>query len=467
MADDRGPVREIAWVEVFPWLSLLRAIRVALDIRKLLVAAVGLLLMAAGWWALAGVFSGSNDEWLLDHREQYRAWPWEWSGEGGWLMTLPLRRAAADHGLAENWLTRNPVFEAWETLSRPLRELFRWDLTRTSFAFVLLAALWTVLVWTACGGIITRLAAVELSQDERCGLGAAARHVRARWTSYAWAPLLPVVIALVVGLLWFLPGLVVRYDAGLVVGGIGWGLVLLAGLFLAALAVGLALGWPLMWATVSVEGTDAFDAISRSYSYVFQRPLHYAFYALVATILGVLGWLFVAVFAAAVVHLAAWTVSWGGGSARMRDVMAEVTTETRSHGEEVVKIRTEPWWAVLQANRLAEDASDDPQSGLSSLGRFGVELIGWWIRLVKLVAMGFTYSFFWTTATAVYLLLRYDADSTETDELFVEEGEERYGLPPLVTDDSGVPVVDEVDDEPERAADASTTEARSHGDDNG
>ena len=47
------------------------------------------------------------------------------------------------------------------------------------------------------------------------------------------------------------------------------------------LAVGLAAGWPLMWPTISSEGTDAFDALSRSYAYVYQRPLAYLLYAVI------------------------------------------------------------------------------------------------------------------------------------------------------------------------------------------
>ena len=50
---------------------------------------------------------------------------------------------------------------------------------------------------------------------------------------------------------------------------------------MALLLLGLAFGWPLMWATISTEGTDSFDALSRSYAYVFQRPLRYLFYVVV------------------------------------------------------------------------------------------------------------------------------------------------------------------------------------------
>ena len=88
------------------------------------------------------------------------------------------------------------------------------------------------------------------------------------------------------------------------------------------LLAGVLLGWPLMWATISVEGTDSFDALNRTYAYVFQRPLRYLFYAIVAAVIGWLGWIVVENFAASVIWLASWAASWGAGSARMQELTA-------------------------------------------------------------------------------------------------------------------------------------------------
>ena len=49
------------------------------------------------------------------------------------------------------------------------------------------------------------------------------------------------------------------------------------------------------------------------------------------------------------------------------------------------------------------------------------------------MATAFGYAFFWTAATAIYLLLRYDVDQSETDEVFVEE-EEEYDVPTAASD---------------------------------
>ncbi len=108
-----------------------------------------------------------------------------------------------------------------------------------------------------------------------------------------------------------------RLDLGVLIAGILWPLALLAGLFMALLLLALLFGWPLMWPTISSEGTDSFDALSRAWSYVYHRPLHYLFYVAVVAFLGGLGWLFVQNFAEAVVYLPQWAAGWGAGEGRV------------------------------------------------------------------------------------------------------------------------------------------------------
>src|SRR5262249_34484859 len=56
------------------------------------------------------------------------------------------------------------------------------------------------------------------------------------------------------------------------VDGLLWWVMLIIGLLMAVALVGLALGWPLMAPTVSAEGTDRWEAVSRSYSYPIPPP---------------------------------------------------------------------------------------------------------------------------------------------------------------------------------------------------
>ena len=56
----------------------------------------------------------------------------------------------------------------------------------------------------------------------------------------------------------------------------------------------------------------------------------------------------------------------------------------------------------------------------------------------------------------IYLLLRHDVDQVELDEVYTEEQEEVFGLPPISTDSAGVPGVSE-----DESSTAGTTEEKS------
>src|SRR5262249_58778459 len=93
-----------------------------------------------------------------------------------------------------------------------------------------------------------------------------------------------------------------------VVDGLGWPLVLLAGLAMAVVLVGLV-GWPMMYGTISAEGSDSFDALSRSYSYVYQSPWNYMWNCLVAVGYGTVVVFFVGFMGSMVIYMAKWGVS--------------------------------------------------------------------------------------------------------------------------------------------------------------
>ena len=166
-------------------------------------------------------------------------------------------------------------------------------------------------------------------------------------------------------------------------------------------------GWPLMWSAISTEGSDAFDAISRSYAYTYQRPLQYLAYASVALILGFLGWIIVGLFCQAIVQFSLLAVGTGTGDAR------------------------------LEVLRSAMSGRAD--SGVTLLW-VGSTLMGFVNRCFLGIQVAYSYSFMWTAAAAIYLLLRHDADQTEMDDVYLDEDESvSYGLPPLTVDSAGVP----------------------------
>src|SRR5207302_251379 len=100
---------------------------------------------------------------------------------------------------------------------------------------------------------------------------------------------------------------------GDVVDSVAWLFVILLGFGQAILLVGLV-GYPLMYATVSAEGSDTFDALSRSYNYVFQSPWNYLWYSLVAVVYGAILVFFVGFMGSFVVYLTKWSLSQTPGT---------------------------------------------------------------------------------------------------------------------------------------------------------
>jgi hypothetical protein len=180
-------------------------------------------------------------------------------------------------------------------------------------------------------------------------------------------------------------GLGMRTAWGLAFAGAVWPLVLLGAVVLAILVVGVIAGWPLMVACVGVERGDSFQAISTAFSYLYQRPLHYAFYAAVALLVSIPTLLVAGLFAHATADLAMWATSFGMGHERTAAVLDGL--------------------AAAGPNAAA----------------WGVKAIGFWTRGLETLLSSFGWGYFWAIATAAYLLLRQDVDGTELDEVVLDE----------------------------------------------
>lgn len=449
LTDSPSRLRDVAWPDIFPGLLLLATVKLARELPKLVLAAAALLATVAGWRGLAYVFAGDPQTaqvieqlgaapWADEVRSEYAAANVPATAAGGvtWLdritSKLGMQGLLATRDVA--WLTKNPLVDSWVFLSRPVRQLFDGNLNVSSVALLATCAIWTVVVWGLFGGAICRIAAVQLTRRQRVGMIAALKFSAARWISYVWAPLLPLLlVAAVVGGISLVSWLA-RSDAGLAGLAVFWPLALAGGFLAAVVMLGLLFGWPLMWAAVGVERADAFDAIGRMYAYVYQRPLHYLGYATLSMLYGMLGWLLVAGFAAAAVYLTVWAASWAAGTARMAELAADVP-------HEAVMIS----WPLPAAHRVpVEAAAAGPAAqGVDlpfSAKNIGIGALTFWVAGVKLLALGFGFSYFWTASTAIYLLLRLHTDGRELDEVYLEDDRPR-GLPSLSKDDAGVPQV--------------------------
>jgi len=398
MAEDRGgTIRQIAWHDVFPWGSLVRAVRLAASPRLVLLAALGLVLTAVGWRGIGWVFSGSDQLKESGWRMHDDAWPWETSDQDYGAPLLSLERFNPLH---------SPVIKSADWLSGPFVRIFDPTAGAIPILYSVLCGLWELAVWSLVGGAITRIASLALARDDRMGIVSGLRFGIRKWPAFFFAPLVPFAAVLGLLVLGWITGLLLKWNPSAFVVAIFWPILLAACFAVAVLLVGLLFGWPLIWPTISTEGTDSFDGLSRSYSYTFQRPLFYLFFVIVAGFLGALAALIAWLLADWTHVLSVWAVSWGAGAERMSEISAAVT---------------------------APDAAEGLVAGTA-------RLLAFWRGCVVLLALAYVYSYFWTSVTRIYFLLRQRVDGTELDEVALEEteSEETYGLPALAPDESGM-----------------------------
>ncbi|OPX25115.1 MAG: hypothetical protein B1H04_00700 [Planctomycetales bacterium 4484_123] len=280
--------------------------------------------------------------------------------------------------------------------------------------YSLVLFLFCLAVWSVLGGAICRIAALHAALEEKISISAALKFGLSKGLSFFSAPLLPIAIAVFLGLLVALGGLVGAIPfVGEWFVAVLFGLALLAGVVMAFLLVGLAAGWPLMWPTIAVEGSDGFDAISRSFSYVFERPFQYGLYWLVAAVYGTVCYLFVRLFAFVV--LAA-THCWAGWAMKL----AARPGYAEGAGKLDVMWAAPKFWSFhgpMQAEAMTRSEY------------WASWVLAGWVYLVAAVVLAFLVTFFLSAATNIYFLLRQKVDATDLDDVYVEEEAEEQ-VPP-------------------------------------
>ncbi len=162
-----------------------------------------------------------------------------------------------------------------------------------------------------------------------------------------------------------------------------------------------------MYPTIAVEGSDAFDAISRSFSYAFARPWRTGLYGLVALVYGTICCLFVRLFAFIALAATHWFVKGGiftGGS------------NLAGNAD-----RLDALWPAPMFSDFHPAISWDALGGFESIAAVVIAI---WVYIVIGVVVAFGLSFFASSTTVIYYLLRRKVDATDLDDVYVEESEE-------------------------------------------
>lgn len=419
MSNSPVTVGRIEFTRIFPWLRLFRAFWIAADPRKLILAALALVLIAAGDWGISQLPFAPQDErsTAAQPAETVRGkgWPWDqsldydlWHGSdalaelrGGWHSPWhTLQRIALNWQLA---------LRPFDRMLDPARGILQAAPSWSNLAYETTRLLWALCVWAVFGGALGRMVAIQFARDQKIGIRQALAFSLGRFLDYLSAPLLP--LSAVAGL-WCvcaLAGTLGRIPvAGEWIVGLLWGVALVLGLMMAIVLIGVAAGWPLMFATVSVEASDGFDGLSRAYNYVFERPLHYLWYVLVMMFFGSLVTFFVWLVGQTVFYLAAASATWGFGPANAAGLFAGAPR------------------LIVPASLFGGEMP--PPANV----QWGALFVGIWLRGLATLVIGFVYSYFWTSTTIMYFLLRRQVDANDLDEVHFDEESQPDDLLPLV-----------------------------------
>ncbi|MDR2114927.1 MAG: hypothetical protein LBP87_00945 [Planctomycetaceae bacterium] len=367
-----GTIRRIDWQELTPIVLLLRVFNTATGIRVLFLSMIGILLtLIAGY--------GINSNGLKSHEARNFQNP---------VYIKPLldfqnesqQISFREHPVEFSWrLTQHSVFVPWDIFSMAGIRLFRFGgdsiWVYAGWFFILL------FIWSLFGGMICRTIALRLTIDQSESGKELCRFMKQRGTGF-----LSSIIIIVLGILFCLiPIKLWGYFFAIPIldylMAVLFPVAVIFGFFVMVLVIGLFLGWSLLFAAVSVDGSDGFDAVSRMFSYVYQRPLHYLIYWMVSGVLGVLGFVFVSIFVDGSIYL---SCQFGGF----------------------------PIQAAIPS--FGHLTLPETYAGLSP----PENLILIWCGMLQLVKPAYAFAWFWTSSVAIYLLLRRSVDATPFDEVY-------------------------------------------------
>lgn len=280
-----------------------------------------------------------------------------------------------------------------------------WLICQHTVYFIIFTLLF-LLVWSIFGGAIARIAAVHVARDEKISVRQALKFSIGKLLSFVFAPIIPLLIVLGVGLVVSVVALIgnIPYVGPILVGA-AFFLALIAGFVMALVLIGTFGGFNLMYPTIAVEGSDSFDAISRSFSYVYARPWRMLFYTAVAIIYGALSYLFVRIFIWLMLVLTHFFVNLGMqiNAVNGDDLWVSMWTKPET-----------PWKLTYSI----------PWEMLDWGGVIGASLLAFWVYLTIAMLGAFAISFYFSANTIIYYLMRHEVDATELDDVFLEQSEE-------------------------------------------
>jgi len=369
------PLDQIPYRRLFPWLHVFRAIGLAFSFRQLLVAAGAIGALWLGEFLIARLASDSvgtvrfpSTHLQLQAQLLVNVIENRPSEIRDGVTPIPVFSLAAISDLAGPW--QDITLPAIVATNSNMPASLRWQSA--------VGCTWGASVWSLFGLALCRLAARRLARDEEGSFRKAIQFGVTRWRHGVVAPVIPAAAALSLmgfAVLLALPG---RFPfAGSFNAVVATPFILGCGLVASFLTFATILGWPLMLAAIAYDDCDGFGGLSRSYSLWTGRPWRFAWCVLMAAAGGCVGMFVAALLAFGSGHAADYAIRLGMGNSIAAG------------------------WAGTTCKFLI-------MSAITS----------------------YAFSFFWTSATIVYALLRQSVDGVPLD-VMAPDDDERPARDPL------------------------------------
>lgn len=287
-------------------------------------------------------------------------------------------------------------------VAKNIRDFFKalgWAL-RYHTVYCIIFFLIILAVISIAGGSMCRIAALQFAQNEKPGLTEALRFSTKRFTSFFTAPLAPVGIIIFIGLFILLLGLIGNIPiAGELIAGIFIPLALIAGTLIAIVLIGAFAGFNLMFPAVAYDGSDCFDAISRSFNYIYAKPWHMGFYTAIAAVYGAICYTFVRFFAFLLLSATYWFLQLG--------IWVDNSTKEVN---KLTAIWPEPHFMDLLGSSGSIEANWSEWFAAFVIYLFALVVVG--------LVVSFIMSFYFSANTIIYSLLRKKVDDTALEDIY-------------------------------------------------
>ncbi len=259
--------------------------------------------------------------------------------------------------------------------------------------FILIA-----MVVSISGGAICRSAALEFARGEKPGLTESLGFGLKKFKSLITAPLVLTAITTGFGTVVYMAGLIgnIRYAGELFIA-LTLAAALVFGLLTLLFLIGSIAGANLIFPVVAYEGSDGYEAISRSFCYVYTHPWWMFCYTAIAAAFGTVSYLFVRLFAFGLLITTYILIDLG------------IFNQSEAPGK-LARIWARPDFFNLVGQNAGPDGFTE------SAAAFIIYIT---VLLVVGLVVAFVISFYFCSSTIIYALMRRKVDDIDMSRVYI------------------------------------------------